>query len=199
MSWTTESPSNSWEGFFDRLLAKRSRQAVSIWHLLVRTFLGSATPSVEAWDTDYGWHQWQHWLVGNTSHLRRFSWQVQNSDFVSENRGIYESWVRAMCQRARDLGECLPFLTLDACVGIQADACLWIRDGFEESLLDRDREQVKDHLSAFLEKARIAVLQARVAKPACFTAYLELLAMLSHRNDRLAMQLMDDVLTLPEA
>ena len=80
---------------------------------------------------------------------------------------------------------------------IRAEACVWITDELDESVLDHDRDGVSDELASFLELARAEVTSVRHARPNAFTAYLDLLAVLNRRNNRLAMQLLDDVATLP--
>lgn len=185
-------------GVFTRLLWGESPDpsAVQRWLELVEIAVGSRAPSVADWRRDYGWHDWEHWLVGNDHLLRRFSWKKHHSGFIEQHRTVYESWVRRMCKSERDFRNMLAFLELPACEGIRAQACIWINESLNGALPDGRGTEVSDSLASFLALSRAQVAQVRRTQPTVFDSFLDLTAMLNVRNNKLAMQLFEDVATL---
>ncbi len=90
----------------------------------------------------------------------------------------------------------LAFLEMPATEGIRARACIWIDSELRGSLPSGRGTEVNDALASFLVTARTQVTQARHSIPESFPAFLNLTAMLNVRNNKIAMQLFEDVATL---
>jgi hypothetical protein len=185
-------------GVMAALLAedRPSSQRVENWLVALESYLGTRQPQKEHWVQEYGWHEWEHWLVGNDHLLRRFNWRAEHAEFVQEQERIFESWCRAMAASPRDLRSCLSFLTLPACSKIRIESCRWLYEELRETGIDEHERGLTDSMATFLSTLRPDITNVRRREPGAFAAYLELLAMLNVHNNRLAMQLMDDVATL---
>ena len=90
----------------------------------------------------------------------------------------------------------LAFLGMAACEGIRARACIWIDSELQGTLPKGRGTEVDDALASFLASARTQVTQERHSTPDSFSSFLNLTAMMNVRNNKLAMQLFDDVATL---
>lgn len=185
-------------GVFDRLLSEDipSHGVTERWLQLLECVLGSRTPSQADWNKQYGWHEWDHWLVGDDHLLRRFNWRASHRVFVEQHVLIYESWVRQTCGSERGFRSMLAFLEMPACEGIRARACTWIDSELQGNLPNGRGTEVNDALASFLASARTQVTQARHSLPESFASFLNLTAMLNVKNNKLAMQLFEDVATL---
>jgi hypothetical protein len=186
------------QGVFTRLLSRESPDPTETerWLEIIELALGSRTPSEDQWNQDFGWHDWEHWLVGNVHLLRKFSWKKHHAVFIEGHASIYESWVRRMCRSNRDFTSMLSFLELPACEGIRARACSWIDEALSGTLPESQGQAASDSLASFLTNARTQVTQARRTRPGAFESFLNLTAMLNVKNNKLAMQLFEDVGTL---
>ncbi len=185
-------------GVFRRLLdADRPEpDLVENWLVLVELYLGTRNPKRDDWRQSLGRHDWEDWLVGNDSISRQFSWRDGHRSFVNGHMPIYESWCRARCKSDRSFRDVLAFLRLPACVDIIAPACIWFDEELKGQLPQGHGSEVSDALANFLVAARPHVSAVRRKSPAAFDSFLSLTTILNIGNNRLAMQLFDDVATL---
>lgn len=185
-------------GVFERLLSEDSpsQTITERWLQLVERMLGSRTPNKADWSQKYGWREWDHWLVGDNHLLRRVSWRACHRDFIEQHLRLYESWTRHTCRSERGFRSMLAFLAIPACEGIRCRACTWIDTELQGNLPNGRGTEVNDALAVFLASARTQVMRARHARPESFASFLNLTAMLNVKNNKLAMQLFEDVATL---
>lgn len=185
-------------GVFIQLLADDAPRAdvVGRWQELVETVLGSRIPEATDWSRDHGLHNWRHWLVGNDALLRKFSWKASHASFIESHVQLYESWTRRMCRSSDDFMNMLAFLKMPASREIRSRACIWIDECLSGVLPRGHEDEVYTSLADFLALARSQVTEDRYSLPQAFDAFVNLTAMLNVKNNKVAMQLFEDVATM---
>ena len=166
------------------------------WITLLYAYLGTDQPKPESWEIRYGYQDWWNWIIGNDPLTRRYSWNANHKAFINDHKRIVESWVRYMSHHDSTLKDCLSFLRIDACSDLRFDACIWLDEEIGRQV-SKDRDtKTTDELAYFLAISRSSVARERNARQDVFKAFLNLTALVSLENNRLGMQLYEDVATL---
>lgn len=166
------------------------------WKVAVETFLGTRNPTKETWTKHLTYHDWKQWLVGNTSSLRLSGWKVSHQPFLLRNKQIYESWCREATTSTRSLKQCLLLLQHEAFAVLRAEACIWLDEELKGDIKDGYNNELVNEMASFLASTRPLLARGRMGQSSAFRSFLNLTAALNVKNNRLAMQLYEDVATL---